>query len=159
MATRRGGKFGREAVRGLKETRGAFKRITPTMQKHLWRATNITAIRIEQAAGRRVRVRTGALAEAIGSSFSKKTGVARVGIRRGAVIIAGRGGSALTRRGAKVLSPIRYAHLVEFGTVHSRAFPFMLNSAEEQRLPYLARTRQAGKDAEAEMAARAVRVV
>ena len=46
----------------------------------------------------------------------------------------------------------RRAHLTEFGTTHSRAFPFMLSSATEQETPFLQRVRQAGKAAEQELA-------
>ena len=50
------------------------------------------------------------------------------------------------------LAWIAYATAVEFGTSHSRAFPFMLTSTVEQEGPFLQRVRQAGKDVEAEMA-------
>ena len=143
------GSFGRQAVRGLTQARAAFRRVQPVMQKHLNKATSLTATRMEQAAGRRVQVRHGFLAEQIGSSFSRKTGVAKVGIKRG---------GSFTTPGGRRAVPSRYAHLVEFGTSHSRAFPFMLNSAEEQRDPYLQRVRQAGTAAEAEMARALVRV-
>lgn len=141
-------RFGREAVRGTKEAKAAFRRIHPVMKKHTGAATRLTATRIEQEAGRRVRVMHGVLAGAIASRFTKTTGVARVGIEKGHNTIAG----------GRLHVPTKTAHLVEFGTVHSRAFPFMLLSAEAQKNPYLQRVRQAGKDAEAELASARVPV-
>lgn len=141
--------FNKGAVRGLKQTRAAFRRVHPVMQRHLNGATRLTAIRVLQAAQRRVQIRYGFLNEALGTSFSKKTGVAKVGIDRKAEFVTPAG---------KKAKPSKYGHLVEFGTTHSRAFPFMLISAEEQREPYLQRSRAAGKSAEAEMAALAVMV-
>jgi hypothetical protein len=54
-----------------------------------------------------------------------------------------------------MVNPAKYAHLVELGTSHSRAFPFMLPAVEAQREAYLQRCREAGQRIERTMAAKA----
>jgi HK97 gp10 family phage protein len=137
-------RFDKSSVKGLRETRAAFKLVHPVFRRHMWNATSLTGTRIEQEAGRRVPVRSGLLNEAIDVTRSRATGVAKIGIRRK---------SSGTFMGRTVI-PGRYAHLVEFGTVHSRPRPFMLPAAEGQRGPYLIRAKAAGKKAELEMAIR-----
>lgn len=97
-------------------------------------------------------VDTGTLRDHIDSKFSQKTGFGRVGVKSGRVAMSGAGGSALTSKGARLLEARKYAHLVEFGTVHATARPFMLPAAEGQRVHFASRLRDAGRRAERNLA-------
>ncbi len=105
------------------------------------RALYAGAVIIRDAARSLVRVRYGLLKRQIGATSGKsKVGApisASVGIFKGRFAVAGaktrfgvaygtkfRKVKALTNRSAFV-NPRLYAHLVEFGTVHSRAFSFL----------------------------------
>ena len=132
---------GREAVRGLSGLRRAFKVLPDVVREALADATEETAERIRAGAVRRVPVRYGFLRDAIAMRMNRRTGMAKVGIEK------------VTRTspdGAKT-EPRRYAHLVEFGSEHNGAQPFMIPSAEEQRSPYLQRAKAAGTVIERDM--------
>ena len=140
MASR--SRFGKEAVQGLAQARKAFKALPDIAREALADATDETAEYVRAAAVRRVPVRFGFLQKHIAKKVSRKTGVATVGIAKGQD----------TTPDGKRVDPSRYAHLVEFGSVHNEASHFMLNSLEEQRGPFLERCRKAGKTIEADTA-------
>ena len=154
MARRR---FDRGAVRGMAAVRRSFKNVVPVMQEELGTATRETGKAIKARAQERVPVRLGYLKKAIAFRYSKRSGVGRVGIKKQKIGVQGTGGSAERRHGARVIYPTRYAHLVEFGTTHSRAQPFMLPSVEAEREPYLTRAKAAGARAEDALARGAAR--
>lgn len=144
-------------VKGVKNAVATFKRVPVVVQAHLLDATERTALAIRGRARAKVRVRHGYLKDKIDYSISPKTGVAKVGITAGTVATAGEGGSALHSEGATSHTPTKYGFLIEFGhggPHPAPAFPFMRPSAEEEVQPYLDRCRQAGADAEKELAER-----
>jgi hypothetical protein len=51
-----------------------------------------------------------------------------------------------------VIRPARYAHLIEFGTVHFAAEPFMMPATAAQKDPHLQRWRAAGRALERDLA-------
>ncbi len=86
---------------------------------------------ILKAAKTRVRRKSGLLARSLGRKVKVYRGsgvaVAVVGPRKGFKM-------EVVRDGRTVLSdPIRYAHLVEFGTVKSQAFPFLTPALQESQ--------------------------
>lgn len=136
------------STRHVNALKRAFKTVPDEIRGRAADATEATVYAVERRAQQNVRVDTGTLRSHIGSAFSKRTGFGRVGIKSGRVALAGRGGSARTSQGARLLEPKKYAHLVEFGTSTVSAQPFMLPAAEAERVPYGARMRQAGQAAE-----------
>lgn len=145
-------RFDRASVRGLSQVRAAFKRVDPVMRTHLLEATDRTAMALAAKAKQKVRVRFGFLKQAIDWSISTRTGEARVGLVRGREFaIPGR------QSGTKgsVAIPSKYGHLQEFGSPNAGPSPFMMPAAESEREPYLQRCRNAGKNAERELAANA----
>lgn len=129
----------------------AFRQAPDTFKQQCNEATEATVYAVERRAQQNVPADTGTLRQHIASSFSKRTGFGKVGIKPGRVAIAGRGGSALTRHGARVLEPKKYAHFVEFGTSNMAAQPFMLPAAEGERSAYAQRLKNAGRAAEREL--------
>lgn len=140
------------SVKGLIAARKAFKALAPEVQAQLSEATERTVFAVRQRATANVPVDTGTLRDHILGRFSARTGFGRVGIKDGRVAIAGKGGSALTSQGARVLEASRYAHMVEFGTAETNAQPFMMPAAEAERSAYAQRLREAGKRAERNLA-------
>lgn len=142
------------AVQGLKEARAAFKAMPPMMQEEIGDATEQTARVVMADAKQRLRpghgYRTGLLRQQIGMSFSRKTGIARVGIRKGVFVVTLPGGRKIRHR------PNVIGHLVEFGHggPHAApAYPFMVPAAEAQRQPYAQRARRAMQVVAGRMAA------
>lgn len=160
-------------VRGLREAKAVFQALPEVVRNRLNAATELTVREIARNAKAKVQaspsIRTRTLYDAIAWTMNTKNGRGRVGvsnvtsyanplpgIRKNVKVkgrlIAGRGGSALTSEGARLVRPSRYAHLVEFGARHMPAEPFMIPSAEAQAQPYLERCRDRGRDIERDMA-------
>lgn len=139
-------------VRGLIQARKAFKALAPEVQAQLAEATEKTVWAVKQRAQASVPVDTGTLKDHIASTFSARSGFGRVGIAAGRVAIAGRGGSASTSAGARLLEAKRYGPLVEFGTSKMPGRPFMLPAAEGERQAYAQRLKDAGRRAERNLA-------
>jgi HK97 gp10 family phage protein len=139
-------------VKGLIAARKAFKALAPEMQAQLSEATERTVWAVQRRATTNVAIDTGTLRDHIEGRFSARSGFGRVGVKDGRVAIAGKGGSALTSQGARVLEARRYAHMVEFGTSDTAAQPFMMPAAEAERGAYAQRLREAGKRAERNLA-------
>jgi hypothetical protein len=159
-------------LEGLAEAKAAFQRLPDVTRDKLTDAVDVTAQEIVRNAKARIQsspsIVTGTLLNHIGYSLNRKTGIARIGVIRGTtvvmvngvrkrirgVVLPGKGGSALASQGAKVLTPTKYAHLVEFGHArgagHAAAAPepFLLPSAEAERPYFLERCRQAGRQIE-----------
>ena len=147
-------RFTNAAVQGMGEVVNAFKKLPDVAQQRLGAATEKTAFASLQRARAKVSVRTGALKSKLNYSFSARTGVAKVGIEPGTVGIPGQGGSALTSKGARVETPSKIGHLVEFGhggPHPAGPHPFMIPAAEAERSAYLDRCRDAGKQIERDM--------
>ena len=136
------------STRQVNALKRAFRAAGPEFKARANDATEATVYAVERRATQNVSVDTGTLRSFIGSTFSKRTGFGRVGVRSGRVAIAGVGGSALTSRGARLIEPKKYAHMVEFGTSKMSARPFMLPAAEGERSNYATRMRDAGRQAE-----------
>lgn len=153
-------------IQGLRAAKAAFQALPPLMQDALNEAVFLTTSEIVRLAkqfllGHR-SVRTRSLYNAIGFTSNRRAGEGKAGImnvtttmkvgnkrvRVRGIAIAGRGGSALTSEGAKLVKPRRYAHLVEFGTYRSAAKPFMQPAVDIERPLYLERCRRAGQRAE-----------
>jgi HK97 gp10 family phage protein len=139
------------AVQGIKEAAAAFQRIEPVMRERIGDATDTTGKEIVRIASSRVPVRYGNLKKFIAMRFSKRTGIATVGIRAGTAVIPS--GFEGVGPGGKVVTPARYAHLVHWGTSRQRGVPFMLQAAESQKAPYAQRVKAAGREAERDLAA------
>lgn len=139
-------------VRGMIGARKAFKAIAPEIQAQLNEATEKTVFAVKQRAISGVPVDTGNLRDHIDSRFSARSGFGAVGIRPGRVAVAGRGGSALTSHGARVMDAKKYGPLVHNGTSRIAGRPFMLQAAEGERSGYAQRLRVAGKKAEQNLA-------
>lgn len=138
-------------VKGIIAARKAFQAVEPVMRAKLAEATERTVYAVERRAVQNVPTHTGTLRQHIGSTFSKRSGFGKVGIRPGRVVIAGTGGSAFTKHGARVLEPRKYAHFVEFGTSDIQAQPFMLPAAQAERVAYAQRLKASGAEAERDL--------
>lgn len=113
--------------RGAAEARKQFARLPRVVRDQINIATDETRKAIAAGAKARVPVRTGELKRSIRSTMDKRRGK------------------------AKVTAKARHAHLVEFGTVHMPAKPFMLPAAEAERGNYPQRAIDAGKRIAAEL--------
>lgn len=158
-------------IQGLREAKAAFQALPALMRTHLNDATETTLSEIVRHAKAKIQgspsIQTRSLLNAIAFTLNKNSGRGKVGVSNGSTTITmgdrkfrikgqlrlGRNGSALTSQGAKLIRPSRYAHLVEFGSRHMRAEPFMIPAAKSQEQPYLDRCRRAGKEVERDVAA------
>lgn len=156
-------------IQGLREAKAAFQALPQIIRDNMLVATETTVREIARLAQARLiaspAIRTRALHDHVKWQVTKTSGRGRVGVAAGqttiviggrrkrvkGVITAGRGGSASTAAGASRVVPSRYAHLVEFGTRHSKAEPFMMPAAHSQVQPHLQRCKAAGKGIERDM--------
>ncbi len=164
-------------VRGLREAKAAFQALPELMRKGLLDATETTLSEIVRNAKGRIQsspsIQTRTLLNHVGYTLNKNSGRGRAGVMSGSTTVTingqrfrvkgqlrlGRNGSALTSQGARLMKPSRYAHLVEFGTRHQSAEPFMIPAAKSQERPYLDRVMRAGKEVEKDMAAIGMRAL
>lgn len=152
-------------IRGMREARAAFTALPEVHRELLNDATETTVREIARTAQQRVAaapsIRTRSLYRAIAWKMNTRTGVGKAGVTSGSTrvrtnqtstgrtrtvtirgfIQPGRDGSA---QGARLIRPSRYAHLVELGTRHSKAEPFMVPASEAEAPHYLARCRATG---------------
>ena len=159
-----------DQIQGMRAAKAAFQALPEVMRDALNEATFLTVSEIVRQAKANVlaspSVRTRSLYNAIGFVSNPKAGWGKAGIAnvttvmqvgsrkvkvRG-VVIAGRGGSASTATGAQRIMPRRYAHLIEFGTIHFPAEPFMMPAVLIEKPLYLDRCLKAGKRAEITLA-------
>ncbi|HVL67198.1 MAG TPA: HK97-gp10 family putative phage morphogenesis protein [Vicinamibacterales bacterium] len=127
----RGGAQGRSSVvfvDGIPELREALRNATPevkaAVRKVAIEAAESIAIRAVNHVIANPSIKTGALKDSIEARPWKDDGA-------GAVVTV-------------IGTPRLYAHLVEFGTRHSAAEPFLFPAAEAERGPYLAKLLAAG---------------
>lgn len=150
-------------VVGLKQAQAAFQQYPALLQERFRDATRATVQAIKARAKMQIlaspSVRTRSLYNHIDATEpSKKSGFAKVGVTAGSssAFIDPVSGKfwGIQRRGggSKVVTPSRYAHLVEFGSRHMAAEPFMLPAARAEQQPHLERIREAGKASEADAA-------
>ena len=166
-------------VQGLREAKAAFQALPEVVRDRMLDATETTVREIVRHAQARLAsspsIRTRTLYNHVKWSVNKKNGRGKAGVATGTttmteranfakgviggrtirvkgILVAGKGGSASTSQGAKLIRPSRYAHLVEFGARHMPAEPFMIPAAESQKQPYLDRCRAAGKHVEKDVA-------
>lgn len=135
-------RFDNAAIKGMVACRAAFKALPDITREALADAVQETAAHIRLGAIFRVPVRYGFLRNHIDMRVDRKTGTGFVGVRKGAEVTPD----------GHLAQPTKYAHLVEFGTIHIEARPFMIPSAEEQRRPFLDRCKQSGKKIERDTA-------
>lgn len=160
-------------IQGLKEAKARFAALPPIMQQKRLDVNAATAQAVVLGAKQNLisspSVDTRSLLDHVKWKINKNSGIATVGVSSGSttvnvrpgvrknvrvkgILIAGRGGSALKSKGAKLIRPSRYAHLVEFGTVDFEAEPFMKPATAAQTQPHLQRWRAAGRQLEREVA-------
>jgi hypothetical protein len=147
-------------IDGLPAMRAAFKKLPDVTRDAMAGAALETAQVIAgQAASSLVPgkgFQTGALKRALGATLNSRTGEARVGIRAGFnVAIPGRGGSALTKNGARLHVPTKIGHLIEFGhggPHPAGAHPFAKPAVRAEEGAFLDRCRRAGRVIEEQMA-------
>ena len=158
---------------GKREAVAKFAALPPFMQEKRINVNSATAAAIAIGARQRLisspSIQTRHLYDHVQWSINKRTGVAKVGVTAGSsmvnvrpgvrknvrvkgILIAGRGGSALRSKGARLDVPARRAHLIEFGWSHAPAEPFMIPSTDAQKGPHLDRWRAAGRQLERDMA-------
>lgn len=148
-------------IQGVTQAKAIFAALPAIAKKRFLAGTAQTV----EAIGERARanllrspsVRTRALYNAITWTVSKTSGFGRVGVARtttavgslalrktirvrGTIISVMRNG----RRTIEVVQPSKYAHLVERGTIHMRAEPFMTPAAEQEKPRHLQRCYEAG---------------
>jgi HK97 gp10 family phage protein len=158
-------------IQGLREAKAAFQALPEIVRDASLDATETTVREIARGAQARIlanpSVQTRSLHDHIAWKVTKTNGRGRVGIASGetrmvvngrkvkvkGIVVAGKGGSAKTSAGAKLIKPSRYGPKVEFGTRHMKAEPFMVPAAESQREPYLQRMIRAGQQIERNTAA------
>lgn len=158
-------------VQGLREARAAFQALPEIVRDRTLEGREKTAFAIVSRAKvnlqRSPSVQTRTLYNHVAYKVTKSSGRVRAGIMSGTttitvggkkvrvkgVITAGRGGSALTSRGAKKVQPTRYGPKVEFGTKHMKAEPFMTPARDAEKQPHIERMAAAGKLIERDMAA------
>jgi HK97 gp10 family phage protein len=157
-------------IQGMREAKAAFQALPQAFRDRLNDATELTVQEIVRQAVARViaspSVRTGALRDHIAWKMNRTNGRGRVGMALGittlrtggapvrvrGIIVPGKGGSARKSQGARIVNPSYYAHLVEYGTRHMPAEPFMRPSVDSQQQPYLDRCRAAGRLVEQDLA-------
>ncbi|MFK7695402.1 HK97-gp10 family putative phage morphogenesis protein [Paenibacillus sp. HJGM_3] len=98
---------------GVDEMLGTFSRFDKETRQAVRKVVKTSATRIRKAAQTRIRVDTGKMKKTIRVKYSSDGLSAEIGPN----------------------SP--FAHLVEFGTTHSPAYPFMTPTAEEQKPLYV----------------------
>src|SRR5262245_3281913 len=143
-------------VQGLREAKAAFQAMPAIMRDQLNAATELTLNEIVRHAKLRVAaspsIQTRALLNSIAYTLNKKSGRGKAGVTSGSTtgfFAAGTGvaGELKKRtikgvivgqgRSARLVRPSRYAHLVEFGSRHMEAEPFMMPAVESQKHAYL----------------------
>lgn len=129
----------RPSVKGLIEARKVFQALPEQTREALLVATEETVGAVKLSAIQRVPVRYGPLRDHIATTFSKRSGFGRVGIRSGTMTVADGEGEPRT------VNPANYGRLVHDGTANTEEQPFMLNAAESQRAPYAQRLKAAGR--------------
>lgn len=149
---------------GLDKLRAVFQKLPEVVRDRLNEATVDTlqqGVRIAQSTlERSPSIQTRTLYNNVGWAMNNKAGRGSFGIKAATFTVktqanwgAGEiGGRKIRVRGTvvgnKVIRTTRYAHLVEFGSVHMKAEPFMIPAAEKVRGDYLVRCIKAGKDIE-----------
>jgi len=112
---------------GIKEMNRALSRLPDEMKRSGETAVlRAGAKPILKSAKGRVAIESGLLKKSLGTNVKKVRGqtTARIGARKGR-------GKEVERDGVTVFSdPTKYSHLVEYGTSHSSAKPFMRPAAE-----------------------------
>jgi hypothetical protein len=142
------GRFDNASVSGEKECIAAFKRLPDVAKDRFGDATQKTAFALLQREKAGVHVLSGALKAALDYSYSKTTGVALVGIAKGAAAIPIPGSKG------KHANPAQYGHSLEFGhggPYAASPHPFAIPAAEAEKDPFLDRCRTAGKEIERDM--------
>jgi HK97 gp10 family phage protein len=130
-------------IKGMREAKAAFQALPDVTRDRMLDATETTVREIVRFARGRIQsspsIRTRQLLNHIDWKVNKQNGRGKAGVSNGVTPLR--------------MQPYQYAHFVELGTSHSPAEPFMLPAAEDQKQPYLARCRAAGKAIESDTAA------
>ena len=164
-------------IQGLREAKAAFQALPQIARDRTNETNEMTARMVVSRAKARLAsspsIRTRSLYNSVVYTVNKNNGRAKAGITSGSttiassmmgnvgrstmkvkgILIAGKGGSALRSLGAKFIRPTRYAHLVEYGSHHMSAEPFMNPAVEAEKQPHIDRSARAGKAIEQDIAA------
>ena len=158
-------------IAGLREAKAAFQALPEVVRARLLSATETTLREVVRLAKMRIAanpsIQTRTLFNAIGYTLNKKSGRGKAGVSNVSttitvggktfkvkgLLVAGRGGSASTAKGARLIRPSRYAHLIEFGSRRQRKEPFMLPAVQSQEQAYLSRCQAQGPAIEKDVAA------
>ena len=154
-------------IKGLREAKAAFLALPDITREAMLSATETTASELARNAKANIlrspSVQTRSLYNSIAWKVTKTNGRGKVGVTSGStrgLFAAGTGvNGELKRRRikgfivgegkrARLIMPSRYAHMVEFGTRHMHAEPFMIPAAEGQKAPFLDRCKAAGRTIE-----------
>lgn len=160
-------------IEGLRSAKETFQRLPVAVRERVLDATETTTREIVRLAQAKIlsspSVQTRALHDHVQWTLRKSSGLGQAGISSGhttiteaanfkagviggrkikikGILMAGKGGSASTSAGARLVMPSRYAHLVEFGTRKMAAEPFMTPAKEIQAPIHLARVSRAVRD-------------
>lgn len=121
----------RAKIDGLSDVTERLKNIDKGIRKKaLRKACGAAGTIILKAAKARARKDTGLLRKSLGKKvkvYSSGVGVAVIGPRLGFRQTVKRGGREMTA------NPVKYAHLVELGTRHSPAYPFLSSAIDATR--------------------------
>jgi HK97 gp10 family phage protein len=124
-------------IRGLREAKAAFEALPQIVRDRLLDAVEMTVTQIAAKAKARIAsspsVRTRALYNSIIWRVTKTNATGRVGVGSG--------------------PQARYAHLIEYGTRHANAEPFMTPAFDSEKNPHLKRCRDQGPKIERDAAA------
>jgi HK97 gp10 family phage protein len=144
-------------ITGLRELKAKFEALPAIVREHMNEANEITAREIQIRARRQLEaspsIRTRSLWNAVQYRVTKSNGTAKVGIARATTTFVSAGVKVRIKgivkadpnstKGWTKVQPARYAHLVEWGSVHMSAEPFMTPAMEAERAPYVARCKAA----------------
>ena len=119
-------------IEGLRDVLAALDNVEKKVKKKAIRkAAGVAGTIVLKAAKARARKATGLLRKSLGKKIkvykSGAVGVAIVGPRLGFRQVVSRGGRDV------LSNPTKYAHLVELGTSHSAAHPFLRSALEQTR--------------------------
>jgi HK97 gp10 family phage protein len=132
----------RMRIKGVEELIANLRAIDDTLKKKaLQKGVTAGSKIVARSASARVHRRSGQLAKSIGAKVKTYRGSGKV-----VGIIGPRQDFKIMYHG-KPVDPVRYAHLVEYGTVRSRAFPFLRPALDENQQAVYGAIAEAVKDA------------
>lgn len=167
--------YARAKVEGLRQARDAFQAFPEIVRARMLEATEVTLREIQRQARARLErspsIRTRSLFNhVLFNKPSKVTGIGVVGVSAGSTTYTQQanfaagviGGARRKFKGvivtsasgrARLVVPTKYAHIVERGSVHMPAEPFMQPARDAEEPHHIQRMAATGRDIERDMAA------